>query len=90
MSLTQEQVMARNLDLAEKHLSRILRTSELLEHIPEGAYVVLLPPDDPELFEANLAMANRLARTMSQNGPEEPVFLVLLPVGSENALPDER
>ena len=86
MTLTKEQMMARNLDLAEEHLLRILENPELLDHIPDGAHVILLPSDDPELFEANLTMANQLAREMSQDGPREPVILVLLPVRSEDVV----
>jgi len=43
---------------------------------------ILLPADDPELFETNLQIANQLVREMSHDGSRKPVILLLLPVGS--------
>ena len=72
-------MMARNLDLAENHLLGILEHPERLSGIPDEAEVIFLPTDDPELLEANLAMANQIIREMSWNGPQDSVILVLLP-----------
>ena len=83
--LNKEQSMDRNLALAESHLLEILERPELLDSIPEDAYVVLLPTDDQELFESNLALANRLIRRMSPNESNKPITLVLLPV--DNRVP---
>lgn len=77
--------MDRNLALSELHLLEILEHPELLSGIPEDAYVVLLPTDDQELFESNLALANRLIRRMSPNQSNKPITLVLLPV--DNRVP---
>lgn len=87
MRLTKEQMMERNLDLTEEHLLQILEYPEILEGIPDEAHVVLLPADDAELFEANLQMANQLAREMSHNAPQGPLILVLLPVRDKESVP---
>ncbi|MBS1251089.1 MAG: hypothetical protein MAG451_00119 [Anaerolineales bacterium] len=83
MTFAKEQMMERNLDLAEEHLLHVLEHPEILEQISDDAHVILLPVDDPELFEANLQMANQLDREMSHDASEGPVILVLLPVGSK-------
>ncbi len=87
MTLTKEQMMERNLDLAEEHLLHVLEHPEILEQIPDNAHVILLPGDDPELFESNLHVANQLAREMSYDGPNGPVILVLLPMKSKDPVP---
>jgi len=63
--------VARNLDLAENHLMGILEHPERLSGSPDEAEIIFLPADDPELLEANLAMANQIIREMSRNGPQE-------------------
>ncbi len=87
MTLTKEQMMERNLELAEGHLLQVLEHPEILDHIPDGAHVILLPTDDPELFEANLEMANQLAREMRHDASNGPVILVLLPVERKQPIP---
>lgn len=81
MSLTSEEQMNRNLALTEEHLKAWLDQPELLDTIPEGATVIYLPADDPELKEANLEMALDIVREAGGNGLQEPVVLVLVPVG---------
>ncbi len=52
-----------NLRLASRFIRELLDDEESLGVIPEGASVVLLPPDepgDPELREANMRMASQL------------------------------
>jgi hypothetical protein len=80
MSPTKEQTMERNLSMAETHLLRILERPQLLNGIPDGAHVVLLPVNDQELLETNLKAVNHLVRKMSGDGSREPVILVLLPM----------
>lgn len=87
MTLTKKELMERNLNLAEEHLLQILNHPELLEHIPDNAHVVFLPTDDPEAFEANLQMANQMARDIRQDPSTEPVFLVLMPTKSTEPVP---
>lgn len=88
MSLDHIQIMERNLALTERHLLRALEEPQILEGIPRDAHVILLPADDRELLEANLAIANQLALTMGHNGSRKPIVLLLLP--TEEAQPGDR
>lgn len=80
MSLNTTQRMERNLALAEQHFLSVLDNPQLLEGIPQDAHVIYLPTDDPELLEANLEVANQLARSTGHNGAPKPIVLMLLPV----------
>jgi hypothetical protein len=61
-ALSKAEQIERNLDLARDHLQAILDNPDLLDEIPDGATVVLLPAGDPELFETNLRIAVSRAR----------------------------
>jgi hypothetical protein len=78
MSLTYEEQMNRNLELTEMHLKALLDHPELLDTLPEGATVIYLPADDPELREANRRMAMDIVREVGRNGSSEVVVLVLI------------
>lgn len=56
------EAVERNLDLAGDFLRGVLADPEHAPAVPAGAALVLLPADDPDGFEANLAMAAALAR----------------------------
>lgn len=63
--------MARkNLVLGIEFDKYLIEHPNLIEKIPQGAYVVLLPEYDPDLFKANL----RLARKRIKEG-EKVVFV---------------
>ncbi len=47
----------RNLALAGAHLAAVMADPTLLEQIPEGATLVLIPDDDPPLAQHNLGLA---------------------------------
>ncbi len=79
MDLNAAQVMERNLTLAERHFLDVIDHPEILEGIPEDAHVIFLPANDPEVLEANLGIANQLARSLGHNGSRRPVVLLLLP-----------
>ncbi|MFQ6057878.1 MAG: DUF5647 family protein [Anaerolineae bacterium] len=72
MTLTREEMFERNLALAKKRLLHMIENPEEIEAIPAGAHVINLPKDDPELLEANLALAIELAR----NGDGRPIVLI--------------
>lgn len=78
MDLNVAQVMERNLTLAERHFLDVIDHPEVLEGLPEDAHVIFLPANDPELLEANLGIANQLARSLGHNGSRRPVVLLLL------------
>lgn len=46
--------VSENIKLSRLLIQRVLEGPELLEQIPEGANLIVLPLDDPELFRANL------------------------------------
>lgn len=50
-----------NLALAARFIDEYLDDPDRFGNIPDGAAVVLLPPDDPAVATANLALADRLA-----------------------------
>ena len=56
-------IVSRGLDLLQRHLAAAFEDPDgVLGGFPVGATVVLLPPDDPEVFERNLRSAARMAR----------------------------
>lgn len=78
MTLTYEEMAERNLKLIEK---RLLYTANHLGEIEaplDGAQIIELPRNDPELLEANLEMATDIARRMMA-GKEEMRPIVLMP-----------
>ena len=65
MTYSQATIEEKNITLSFEFERYILEHPELLEQIPEGAEVVLLPKDDPELYRINVETA-QMAR---QVGP---------------------
>lgn len=57
-----QQYAARNLDFIRDHLFAILDDAALLDEIPNGAHVVWLPDDDPELAAYNRAIGEQRER----------------------------
>ena len=52
--MRKSQLVDKNLEVSEALLRRFLENPSTLEEIPEGANLIVLPLDDPELFRANL------------------------------------
>ena len=60
--MTSETIVKRNLDLHAEWMRYLFEHPEAMDQIPEGAQVVILPTDDPELAQENtkiLAAARR-------------------------------
>jgi len=57
MIYTQETIVEKNITLSFEFERYILEHPDVLEQIPNGAEVVLLPKDDPELYRINLETA---------------------------------
>jgi hypothetical protein len=55
-------IMDRNLDLSHGFAQAILDDPALLSEVPNGVTLVLLPKDDPEMFEINLKIGMDAAR----------------------------
>jgi len=52
--MRKSQLVDKNLELSEALLRQLLKNPSAVEGIPERANLILLPMDDPELFQANL------------------------------------
>lgn len=48
-----EQIVHKNLDLHAEWMRYLFAHPEAMDQIPEGAQVVIIPTDDPELAQAN-------------------------------------
>ncbi|MBZ0158612.1 DUF5647 family protein [Candidatus Methylomirabilis sp.] len=55
--MTDQELFTKNLKLSTEFDLYLLEHPEVAEQIPENALVVLLPEDDQELCERNLALA---------------------------------
>lgn len=72
MTYSEETVVEKNITLSFEFERYILEHPEILEQIPNGARVVLLPQDDPELYRINLESAQKAP----QVNEAEPVVYV--------------
>lgn len=72
MTYNEETIVEKNITLSFEFERYILEHPEVLEQIPDGAQVVLLPLDDLELYRINLDAA----RKAHQVGEGTPVIYV--------------
>lgn len=70
--MTRAELFHGNVALTRQHLLDVLAHPEGCDWIPDGAYVIGLPKNDRELFEANMKLAHRLA--LKGNG--QPIILL--------------
>jgi hypothetical protein len=63
MTYNTETIVEKNITLSFEFERYILEHPEILEQIPDGAEVVLLPKDDPELYHINLESAQEKDRS---------------------------
>jgi hypothetical protein len=68
MKYNQETITEKNITLSLEFERYISEHPEMLEQIPNGAEVVLLPKDDPELYRINLDAAQK-ARPVREKNP---------------------
>ena len=59
MTYSRETIAEKNITLSFEFERYIAEHPDMLEQIPQGAEVVLLPQDDPELYRINLEAARR-------------------------------
>ena len=59
MTYNQETIAEKNITLSFEFERYIFEHPEVLGQIPDGAEVVLLPKDDPELYRINLNAAKK-------------------------------
>lgn len=70
--MTKDEVMRKNLDLHAEWMKYIFENPDVLDKIPKGAVVVILPEDDKELYEENY-------RVLEENKNKGiPVFVVTM------------
>lgn len=62
MIYSQETIVEKNITLSFEFERYILEHPDVLDQIPNGAEVVLLPKDDPELYQINLEAARKARR----------------------------
>ena len=52
--MTKEEIIKTNLDLHAEFMRYSFENPDILDRIPKGSRLVILPEDDPELYEENL------------------------------------
>jgi len=70
--MNQDEITKKNLDLHTEWLRYCFEHPEVLDRLPPGAQVVILPENDPSLAEANRKIAEDL------KGKGLPVVLVYM------------
>ena len=58
--MTSNGIIQHNLDLHAEWMRYVFDHPEVLDRIPEGAHLVIIPTNDPVLAEANLATLQSL------------------------------
>ena len=70
--MTKDDIIKKNLDLHAEWMRYIFENPDVLDKIPEGAVLVILPEDDKELYEENY-------KVLEQNKDKGiPVFVVTM------------
>ena len=59
MPYSRETIIEKNITLSFEFERYILEYPEVLEQMPQGAEIVLLPRDDPELYRINMKIARK-------------------------------
>jgi hypothetical protein len=57
--MEKEKAVSKNLDLLNEFMKYAFENPDVLEKIPPGAELIILPLDDLELYEYNKGMADR-------------------------------
>jgi hypothetical protein len=61
-----DEAVKKNLALLNDFMQAAFHDTSLLERIPRGAQIVILPLDDPEMSEYNRRIARKLAKKGEQ------------------------
>ncbi|MFZ6016329.1 MAG: DUF5647 family protein [Nitrospirota bacterium] len=70
--MTRDEIIRKNLDLHAEWMKYVFEHPDVLDRIPKGAVVVILPEDDKELYEEN----HRVLEENKKKGI--PVFVVTM------------
>ncbi len=68
--MTDSEMLERNLELQTAFMRYLFNHPELLDHLPDDFWLVILPDDDPELGQRNLGLLGQRG-----NG-DKPVIIV--------------
>jgi len=70
--MTKEEIIKKNLDLHAEWMKYVFEHPEVLDRIPKGAVLVILPEDDDELYAEN-------SKILEDNKKKNiPVFVVTM------------
>jgi len=58
--MTENETIKRNLDLLNEFMKIAFDQPEILDKIPKGSELIILPENDPELYAANLKIKQSL------------------------------
>lgn len=70
--MTKDEIIKKNLDLHTEWMKYVFENPDVIDRIPKGAVLVLLPEDDKELYDENYKVLNESRKTRT------PVFVVTL------------
>lgn len=70
--MTRDEIIRKNLDLHAEWMKYVFEHPDVLDRIPKGAVLVILPEDDKELYEEN----HRVLEENKKKGI--PVFVVTM------------
>lgn len=71
--MTKDEIVKQNLDLHAEFMRYTFENPEVLDQIPPGATLVILPEDNPELYKENLKVVK------TQQAKRLPVVVVKMP-----------
>jgi hypothetical protein len=74
MSYSENTIIDKNMILTLEFERYVLEHPEILDEIPNGAEVILLPKDDPELYRINLGAAG--ASRENDDVPDRPIVYI--------------
>jgi siroheme synthase (precorrin-2 oxidase/ferrochelatase) len=72
--MDEQELFNKNVTLSTEFNKYLIEHPEFVEQIPDGAVVILLPADDPELCEENLRLAEQNRKV--DDVPDRPVVHV--------------
>lgn len=60
--MKQDELIRKNMDLLNEFMKYVFDSPDILDQIPEGAELVILPENDAEIYRENIKIANRLRK----------------------------
>ncbi len=60
--MTQDEIVRKNLDLLNEFMQFAFESPDILDQIPPGTELIILPEDDSELYKANQEILEGLKR----------------------------